>query len=391
MADCTPEIYLPASYKGVAFECLSADSEHGRRGAEGEFPFGEKTAYADLGRKIEKYTLKGRYNGSGHVALAANLIAACRSVGPGVLIHPTRGILTVACTSLKVSNEFIAGEGESTFDLEFVEASDFSVGLSGVPLIAGISNIVNSVLGSFQSAYNFLSVPFYEKTQVSDTVSSALNTLQNEFIKTLPSTPDATAWTTNASLVGAATQSTIQSATRISTGIDFGFSSIDAYAKSPSVAYDSFRRIASKFSQSSKLQRYSGLDQEAIYSTMRLMAVAYMFRNAQQIVSKTLDEALVRMDAVVKVLLEEEAIALSKCYDSLYIDLRTFQGAVQRTLTNTAYRLPPVIMYDFHGGVPSLVAAHEIYGDAKRFSELEDRNLFYMPYALGPKIMAIGV
>ncbi|RPH73630.1 hypothetical protein EHM76_05065, partial [bacterium] len=42
--------YVPASFKGVQFYCVDADVEGGRRGAEGEFPFGEETAYADLGR-----------------------------------------------------------------------------------------------------------------------------------------------------------------------------------------------------------------------------------------------------------------------------------------------------------------------------------------------------
>ena len=100
---CYTAPYLPASFKGVPFEALTAESEHGRRGAEGEFPFGEQTAYADLGRKIRRYSLKARFVLNSHVDDSAALIAACESPGSGALAHPTRGIVNAACTSCKVS------------------------------------------------------------------------------------------------------------------------------------------------------------------------------------------------------------------------------------------------------------------------------------------------
>ena len=38
---------LPASFKDVAFNAMSADAEHGRRGFTGEFPFGGETRDVD--------------------------------------------------------------------------------------------------------------------------------------------------------------------------------------------------------------------------------------------------------------------------------------------------------------------------------------------------------
>src|SRR5262245_39833440 len=89
--------YLPASFNGVPFYCTEASSEHGRRGSEGEFPFGENTAYADLGRRIRTYTLSAVFRGDNHVREATALIAVCEAPGPGVLVHPTRGIVSAAC------------------------------------------------------------------------------------------------------------------------------------------------------------------------------------------------------------------------------------------------------------------------------------------------------
>ena len=53
---CYTPAYLPASFKGVPFDALEATYEYGRRGAEGEFPFSDTTAYVDLGRKSSWFT-----------------------------------------------------------------------------------------------------------------------------------------------------------------------------------------------------------------------------------------------------------------------------------------------------------------------------------------------
>src|SRR6187402_496026 len=96
---------VPASFKGVQFYCTEADVEGGRRGAEGEFPFGEQTAYADLGRKIRVYHLTAYFREDSHVWDSQALFVACESPGPGILVHPTRGAVMVACRSIKLSDK----------------------------------------------------------------------------------------------------------------------------------------------------------------------------------------------------------------------------------------------------------------------------------------------
>src|SRR5262245_66687692 len=87
----------PASFKGVQFYCTEADVEGGRRGAEGEFPFSEITAYADLGRKIRVYHLTAEFREDNHVKDSQALFRACESPGPVILVHSTLGAVMVAC------------------------------------------------------------------------------------------------------------------------------------------------------------------------------------------------------------------------------------------------------------------------------------------------------
>jgi hypothetical protein len=73
---------VPASFKGVQFYCSEANIEGGRRGAEGEFPFGEDTKYADLGRKIRVYHLTAIFREDDHVTDAQALLMFVSRLGP---------------------------------------------------------------------------------------------------------------------------------------------------------------------------------------------------------------------------------------------------------------------------------------------------------------------
>src|SRR4029079_17615961 len=118
---------VPASFKGVGFNCTEVNIEGGRRGAEGEFPFGEITAYADLGRKIQVYHLNAVFREDDHVCDSHCLFQACQSPGPGILVHPTRGTVLAACRSIKLKDN-VEETGETQCEMEFVEANGIGVG-----------------------------------------------------------------------------------------------------------------------------------------------------------------------------------------------------------------------------------------------------------------------
>src|SRR5262245_32405325 len=135
--------YVTASFKGVAFQCTESDAEGGRRGAEGEFPFGENTAYADLGRKIRVYHITAVFREDSHIGDSQALFEVCQSPGPGMLVHPTRGTFMAACRSVKIKDNS-EEQGETTAELEFVEANPVATGLGGM-LFGIISTALNTV------------------------------------------------------------------------------------------------------------------------------------------------------------------------------------------------------------------------------------------------------
>lgn len=390
---CYTPLYLPASFKGVSFVAEESTSEHGRRGAEGEFPFGESTAYADLGRKIRRYTIKGRFQNNAHIASSSLLIAACESPGPGLLIHPTRGAVLVACTKLSVSDDPLNEQGISHLDLEFVEANEVATGLSvGLSIFGLAVNVLYGVLGdSFEVNYVIDDVPYWRVPSVLDASSDAMQAISLEFGKAITGTDDNGKWSALA---------TMRTYVHDSAKLADSKQAFKAFRQSiitlantakGQAKYDSFKTIANKVALVSRLPEEAGDAENAMFGMVRILAVTQMVKAALEVPTTTIDAALNQYDEIVTIMDQELAASRSTCEDDVYIQLRKFETEAKVRLLQRAYGLPALIEYDFHGGVNSLMAAYDIFNDAKRFKEIEDRNPGHFPWSIASPIIAARV
>lgn len=391
MIGCYTGQYVSASFKGVPFLALEVTSEHGRRGAEGEFPFSEQTAYADLGRKIRRYTLNGRLQENSHIRDATALILACETPGPGLLLHPTRGAITVACTRLTVTDNPEESRGVTEVSMEFVEANFMGAGFvfGALAGIISLLSITTAVRSSINRNYNPDTVRWYQSPQVVTAASASVAEMRKQY--------DLVTSTTR-------TDKTFAILADFDTVIDDPFTvrDPDSYGKvlSNGMAYvdgatvgaskvNAFRQVANWAAQASSLDGEAATSQNSVFSSTRILAAGYMVRGMLEQQAGTLDAALQNYDTITRILVEEAAIANEQCNDpDLYLAIRDFTVEVQAALLQRAYDLPALVDYKFKGGTHSLVAAYEIYNDAKRFGDLEARNTQYAPWAFGPEIVA---
>lgn len=114
-----------ASWRGVPFGVEVAGGRFGRRQAVHVYPFRDTIWVEDLGRAGRRITLVGFllensqvYGGGDVLQQQERMIAAAETEGPGTLIHPTLGALTV---SLAEPLEITTGRDSGlAFDLRFV-------------------------------------------------------------------------------------------------------------------------------------------------------------------------------------------------------------------------------------------------------------------------------
>lgn len=368
--------YLPASYKGVPMQCMEAESEHGRRGATGEFPFGEDTAYADLGRRIRKYTLKVRFVENSHVADAEALIAACESPGPGPLVHPTRGIVQAACSTLKVRDDLIEEQGVTYADLEMIEANDWPAGLAlGAAFealdVLGIITVASEI---FLGAYAPLSAAFHRRGTIYAAASNQILTIADEYAKATAGKSSKTTALVLADLQNIANDQVLLSRPAlVGKAISRGIGAV-ALAASGDAKFQAMRRIANSAAKFSSLPSGAAEMENSIYVLSRITSGAYLAQAGMEVQYSTVSQALAYYDAASAVLLGEAAAAYSECSNILFIELRRFITNFQSALLARAYNLPSLVQYRFYGSYHPLAAAYAIFGDARRHRELENSN-----------------
>jgi prophage DNA circulation protein len=116
---------LPASFRGVPFFVERADSEEGRRGVLHDYPQRDEGYVEDLGRASGEYSLDAIIIGPDYFTARDALRDALKQSGPGELVHPTLGRLTVGMTSTARFTEDLTREGGlARFSLRFTETYD---------------------------------------------------------------------------------------------------------------------------------------------------------------------------------------------------------------------------------------------------------------------------
>lgn len=387
---CYVDRYFPASYKGIPFEALEVTSEHGRRGAEGEFPFGENTAYADLGRRIRTYSLHGRFKQNDHIALTAALIAAVELPGPGPLIHPTRGLIIAACSRLRITDNPTEGQGVTEFDLDLVEAVDIANGLSLGGLILGLvlAPITEALHDSFIENYEPDEVTFYDRGTVVDLAATTTSNVRDAFQQASSDEQNVKIWRSLAAFESVINDtSQLVDAEKMFGVMRDGMALVDKYADQPQ-KQTLFRTLINQSSVTVNVGYTGKPSTEALLTASRTLAAAYLARSVLEVKPSDMDTAFAQYDMVVKVLDEELAIALQACDNILFLRLSEFATEAKTALLDRAYNLPAIVEYQFPGAVPSLVAAHEIWSDATRFREIEQRNPSFWPWQVGPTVVA---
>lgn len=389
---CYVPQYKTASFKGISAICVEASYEGGRRGAEGEFPFGESTAYADLGRRIRRFPLKFVFRENSHLADAKRFFRACESPGPGTLVHPAYGSVRAACKSIKIHDNLETGQGESSADVEFVEATQWISGFGLGASIFGlsVSSLVSAVSTYVQQGLTAALGPFFANAIIGSIASQAVTTVTEQLlIASGLRDDDRTYWSTVSELRAIATEiATAMSAERTWIGIAGGFVAIETYATSPLARLTAHRAIANAVATAPLAQPAAQAAQEVLAVGLRVLAGAYSARAANEVEINSLPEALALYDRITTLLETERNFARDACLVELVLQIDDFLSQARIAMLNRAYNAPPIVEYDFDQSVWSLQAAYEIYGDAKRFGEIEAMNRRQPAFSIGPLVVA---
>jgi len=115
------EQYAQCSFRGVPFAVIGSGGNTGRRIAVHEYPNRDTPWPEDIGRKARTFRVRGFVSGVLFRSQFDLVLLAVEQQGPGLLVHPTRGIIQAAVLNFDWREpDGISGVIE--FEVEFIEA-----------------------------------------------------------------------------------------------------------------------------------------------------------------------------------------------------------------------------------------------------------------------------
>ncbi|VVO19893.1 hypothetical protein PS712_04146 [Pseudomonas fluorescens] len=390
--------YRAATFRGVGFFVATADSSHGRRQAVHETAQRDIPYTEDLGRKSREFGITGYLLGKEYDVAREELIKACEQAGPGVLVHPYRGEMTVVCRGLTVSESSEEG-GMCTLTMTFLEAGEASYPSAKVDSVNAISAKAGEVTEA--SKENFVS-DFLTKGYPSFVAEAATTQIQGlsdflsspEFIVSsdIQAVSD---YYDKVKSIGSDAFDLIQKPFEFADQVVGAISSIrsafggSAFGMLMSLynQYFSSDESGSNAKTPSRQQvvkntnAVAGLVRQAAISQAAVAAVVTQTtedvsnggtKTTSEPTSYDSYESAIAVRTELADRLDEESEATNS--DLVYIAITDLRTAVVQAVPDPELDLPRLATFSPRQTLPSLVVAYQLYGDASRAEDIVTRN-----------------
>jgi prophage DNA circulation protein len=362
------ENYQQASFRGAIFYVDSIDGQYGRRSVTHEYPDRDKPFTEDLGRKAREFSVTAYLVGANYQPLRDALIAACETAGPGQLVHPYKGRMTVCCKGLTVRESRKDG-GYCELSLTFIEDGANTFPSAVLNLVAATSKaaalVISAARGDFLSNFSFPKTPAFVREQLAavtglilDPLNSVINA-SNEF---------ADDWTALQNDINDLMQQPELLADRMISAIrrvtdgNKGLGSSELYHQlsnrsgiTPVKITTSTRQI-----QSDCQNALIALTERVALACNCELAAGYAFDSYQSAETER-----------GRLLLEIDDIA-DASPDSVYNELVILRTQIAKALP--APGLPEIQTVEVRTTVPAIVLAYRLYADATKAADIVSRN-----------------
>ncbi|MBF0249969.1 MAG: DNA circularization N-terminal domain-containing protein [Alphaproteobacteria bacterium] len=389
-----------AAFRGVPFFWTDTDGEIGRRFQAHEYPGQDDVYHEDLGLKTKTHRMTAYVWGKDALDQAARLRAVINQEGPGVLVHPILGEMTVACTEAAERHSTRDG-GYVAFTLTFAETGKIKnprVSVDTAARVEAASNdALSAVQGAFEDAFSIDGLPEFVAIDAQAQATTAIDTLAGAFADLRRTESQAAAFVNQlagikgrvsslvrdpaglayelADLIGLPTTLPgAQVARALSRLFDFG-------ATTPALPAVTATRIAQQTNRT------------ALASYVRQVAVIEAARATPRETFANRTAAIARRDQVAEVLEAE----LMTAPDASYRALAALRAEVVKGINVRAARLPRLTTVTPTQTQSALVLAHEIYGDdpvraARLADDVTARNAVRHPgFVPGGQVLEVTI
>lgn len=380
-----------ASFRGVAFKISAAGHEGGRRIALHEYPQRDTPFAEDLGRRGRATSIEGYVLGPNYMADRDTLIRALDAAGPGTLVHPYLGTMSVVCDHYRLSETSDEG-GLARFSMSFMESGRQSFPTAVLDTAYVVSDAVTAAVGSvslaFESAFAVASYPAFVADeavgialQTFDLVERAGATLRNSGEPLYALAQAVTV--ARAGVIGLVrTPATFASTMCDLTALMRASAATPRAAIAALTVLVAFTPVLPPIAEDTPSRARQLDNRPALLNLLHRAAALEIARASASVQLTSYDEAVALRETIADQLDQLQLIAgdaVSNSDDPVAEDnafdaLGRVRLAVIRDLTARGGSLDRIYQYTPATTQPALVLAYRLYGDADRAEEIVARN-----------------
>lgn len=371
---------IGATFRGVPFFVESSGrGGGGRRTVSHEFPFRDDPFVEDLGKRARTFKIEGYVIGDDYLDQKNALLDAIDAEGPGELVHPYYGVLRAICTNPEVSEARNEG-GIAKFSMEFVETPlqapvPSSTDDSTDQVSTSADAAATASDAEFVAAYSSIGLPGRALTSAEAAIQTAAAGLKDKLAPVISATQELAGLTAQVALITAEAASLVRTPALImglfrdmitglaTTVIDAPLAVLDALQ----AAYAT--DLGSLVPATTATRAKELANQVALQNGLRRVMLVEAVRLAPLVSFVTIDDATATRDSLVALLDEQAAAADDTAYPAI-VDLRSellrsVPGGKAFARVVTVTRPVPI---------PSLLLAHQLYGNVDLELDLVARN-----------------
>lgn len=399
------EEWRQGSFREAYFLWSRADATVGRKTARHDYPLRNEAYIEDLGKRPREFTLDCFVIGQGYISKRDALIAALEEEGPGILIHPTMGMMWVSLHGdVRVSESTQEG-GMCRFSIPFVLVGDKIYPSASTNTAASVEGAADEVVTqeeeSFAEEFSCAGVAQYvldDAKSLTDTICDTLDGLR----KAIPTSIETPAFVRDMDkirnsfdrlvsaplLLARSVAGQIYGLRKLALAplnlINFVTAELESLARVRRIPMDLYNAYARLFGygcdcrsvpKTTPARRRQAQNQGALTGLVRRNAIAEAARTSASIEYSSYDEAIGVRDRLADAIDAEALTAPDDVYAAL-IDLR---AAVVTDITVRGADLARIVKHTPPRTESALVIAYRLYGDVSRAEEIIARNKIAHP------------
>ncbi len=368
------ERYQQASFRGVPFYVENADTSVGRRTHDHEYPTREEPFIEDLGRKVREFNITGYLVGPDYDLARANIEAACEAFGPGELVHPYRGTITVNCKNLGIRESKDEG-GMCRLTFTFIESGQrlSPTGVIDQGSIIGlrVKDVVGLSISQFVQDLVTVGVPEFVREAAEGQISSLLGVLDSVAVAGAATIEQLSSFkNTIVDLVENVDQALLNPGDLGGTlaGLISEVGNIAAAPLKDLVGIS--QQVPMPGNSNTSNQKIAQNNRSAVVKFQSQVAIAESARVLQRTTFSSFDDAVSARNIITA---QIDAVA-DTASDAIYTALQGLRANIIEAVPSPDESLPRITVFPTADTLPSLVVSNELYANIKRAGEVVSRN-----------------